>query len=197
MSIKSSSSFWNCLRRTCFCIRSPALAGRINECAFIKTATNTSYLDNVTYKDTVQFVIPITYGKVIKVYDGDTITIAAKLPYSNGIEEQLHKVNSIYDITDTVPIYRFNVRLSGIDSPEIKGKSQTERDLAMISRDRLHKQIFGKIVHLKNISTEKYGRILADVYLDDLHINQWMLQEKLAVEYDGGTKIRPSNWDTK
>jgi len=155
---------------------------------------NTSYLDNVTYKDTVQFVIPIASGKVIKVYDGDTITIASKLPYSNGIEEQLQTVNSIYDITDTVPIYRFNVRLSGIDSPEIKGKTQAEKDLAMVAKNRLHQLIFGKIVHLKNISTEKYGRILADVYLDDLHINQWMLQEKLAVEYDGGTKIRPSEW---
>jgi endonuclease YncB( thermonuclease family) len=51
------------------------------------------------------------------------------------------------------------------------------------------------MIHLKNISTEKYGRILADVYLDDLHVNQWMLDNGLAVEYDGGTKQRPVEWD--
>ena len=49
---------------------------------------------------------------------------------------------------------------------------------------------------LKNVSMEKYGRILADVYLGNLHLNQWMLDQKLAVEYDGGTKSRPAEWQT-
>ena len=36
--------------------------------------------DNVTYEDTVPFIPPITSGKVVKVYDGDTLTIAGRLP---------------------------------------------------------------------------------------------------------------------
>lgn len=136
------------------------------------------YLDNVRYLDTVLFVPPITAGKVIKVYDGDTITIASKLPNSDA------------------PIYRFSVRLLGIDSAEIKGKTFAEKEIAAKARDALHKLIFGKIVHLKKISTEKYGRILADVYLGDLHINQWMLDNEHAIPYDGGTKHRPSDWDS-
>jgi len=61
------------------------------------------------------------------------------------------------------------------------------------------KQLFNTIdekllVTLKNINTEKYGRILADVYLDDMHLNKVMLEKRLAVPYDGGTKISPSNW---
>ena len=47
-----------------------------------------------------------------------------------------------------------------------------------------------KEIILKNLKTEKYGRILADVYLDDLHLNQYMLDKKLAVKYDGGTKTK-------
>jgi hypothetical protein len=137
------------------------------------------YLNNVDYSKTIQFVPPITIGKVIKVYDGDTITIASKLPNND------------------LPIYRFSVRLRGIDSAEIKGKTIAEKQIAMHSRDELHKLIFGKIVHLKEIATEKYGRILADVYLEDLHINKWMLDNKLAVPYDGGTKIRPDEWNDK
>ena len=39
------------------------------------------YLENVCYKDTIPFIPPITSGKVIKVYDGDTITIASKLAF--------------------------------------------------------------------------------------------------------------------
>lgn len=137
------------------------------------------YLNDVRYLDTVVFAPPITAGKVIKVYDGDTITIASKLPNSDA------------------PIYRFSVRLLGIDSAEIKGKTFAEKEIAVKARDALHGLIFGKIVHLKKISTEKYGRILADVYMDDLHVNQWMLDNKHAIPYDGGTKQRPDEWDAQ
>ena len=135
-----------------------------------------NYLDSIEYKDTIAFVPSITGGKVVKVYDGDTITIASKMPYENS------------------PIFRFSVRLLGIDSPEIKTKSKAEKDLAIISRDVLSDKIMGKIVQLKNVSLEKYGRLLADVYLDDLNLNQWLLENKYAVAYDGGTKHCPDTW---
>ena len=41
---------------------------------------------------------------------------------------------------------------------------------------------------VKNLSIEKYGRILADVYLDDLYVNQYMVDNKYATVYDGGKK---------
>ena len=47
---------------------------------------------------------------------------------------------------------------------------------------------------LENIKREKYGRILADVYIDDIHLNNLLIQEKYAVVYDGGTKIKPTSW---
>lgn len=141
------------------------------------TTTSEKYLETINYTDTIPFVPPITSGKVIKVYDGDTITIASKLPYDNS------------------PVYRFSVRLLGIDSPEMKSKTSTEKQLALTSRDALTGLIMDKIIHLKNISTEKYGRVLADVYLDDLHINQWMIDNHYAITYDGGTKHRPQEWD--
>ncbi len=132
--------------------------------------------NDIDYKSTMKFVPPVYFGKVIKVYDGDTITIASKLPYNNS------------------PMYRFAIRLNGINSPEIKGKTTVEKDLAKISRDKLNHLIFGKIVVLKNTNTEKYGRILADVYFEDIHINKWMLDNKLAVPYDGGIKHIPDEW---
>ena len=133
-------------------------------------------LDLITYSNTVPFVPPITTGKVIKVYDGDTFTLAATLP--NTIE----------------PIYRFSVRMNGIDTPEIKGKSKTEKELAKKARDALSNLIMNKVVTLKNVSTEKYGRILADVYVGDLFVNEWMIKENYAVSYDGGTKHIPDEW---
>ena len=34
---------------------------------------------NIKWDDTVEFTFPILGGRVIKVYDGDTITIASKI----------------------------------------------------------------------------------------------------------------------
>jgi len=141
---------------------------------------STDWLNNpdiqINWKDTIQFVPPIEKGKVIKVYDGDTITIASKLPYPTSI------------------LYRFSVRLNGIDCPEIKGKDENEKQCAQIAKQEMSELVLNKIVTLKNLQTEKYGRILADIYLGDLHLNKHMLDKRLAVFYDGGTKISPKNW---
>jgi endonuclease YncB( thermonuclease family) len=148
-------------------------------CSCFRTSNpnNGVELDHIQYKDTVPFVPPVTGGKVIKVYDGDTITIASKLPIANS------------------PTYRFSVRLFGIDSAEMKGKTFSEKEEAIKARDALRALILGKTVTLRNVSTEKYGRVLATVYLGDINICDWMLQHKYALPYDGGTKHRPSEWD--
>jgi hypothetical protein len=131
-----------------------------------------TYLNEVAYHDTTRFIPPIASGKVIKVYDGDTITIASKIPNTD------------------LPIYRFSVRLAKIDSAEIKGQSENEIRLAIEARDALRSLIYGKVVDLRNLGTEKYGRILADVYLENLCVNQWMLDNNYAVPYDGKKKTK-------
>ena len=65
-----------------------------------------------------------------------------------------------------------------------------EKQCAQLARDELSKLILNKHIVLKDLKTEKYGRILAEVYLDDLHLNQYMLDKNLAVKYDGGTKTK-------
>jgi endonuclease YncB( thermonuclease family) len=86
------------------------------------------------------------------------------------------------------PLYRSSVRLKGIDTPEMKSKNKEEVVSAQAAQIALHDLIINKDIVLKNIANEKYGRILADVYLNDIHINQWMIDNKYAVIYDGGTK---------
>lgn len=133
-------------------------------------------MENINWKDTVEFTYPITEGHVIKVYDGDTITLASKMPYENS------------------PLFRFNVRLQGIDTPEIKSKNENEKNLAKKARDALSQLIMNKVVTLQNVKNEKYGRILADVYLGELHLNKWMIDQSFAVAYDGKTKQHPLSW---
>jgi len=132
--------------------------------------------DDIKWEDTIPFSFPIEGGRVIKVYDGDTITIASKLPYENS------------------PLFRLSVRLNGIDTPEIKGKTEDEKTIAKQARDASSALILNKYVSLKNIESEKYGRILADVYIGDIHLNEWMIKQRYAVKYDGGTKKSPKSW---
>jgi endonuclease YncB( thermonuclease family) len=133
-------------------------------------------MENILYKDTIPFIPPITGGKVIKVYDGDTITIASKLPYENSL------------------IYRFSVRIKGIDCPEIRTHNLDEKEIALIAKNFVQDKCLNKIVELKNLSTEKYGRILADVFVEDINIGNELIKNKLSVPYNGGKKLVPDNW---
>ena len=133
---------------------------------------------DIKWEDTVEFTFPIKGGRVIKVYDADTITIASKLPF------------------DDSPMYRLSVRLNGIDTPEMKGKgiSDEEKEAAKQARDFVSNMVLNKYVKLENIESEKYGRILADVYIGNVQLNEILLKERYAVKYDGGTKIKPASW---
>lgn len=132
---------------------------------------------NLDYKTLPHFIPPINSGRVIKVYDGDTITVVSKI---KGLKKS--------------PIYKFQIRLNGIDTPEIKTKNQEEKEIALKIRDMLSDKILGKDIVLKNIQTEKYGRLLCEIYLDKLHINQWLIDQKYAVPYTGGKKNSPESW---
>jgi len=147
----------------------------------IPTQSDKRYMedgDDIKWSDAIEFTFPIVGGRVIKVYDGDTITIAAKLPFENS------------------PLYRLAVRLNGIDTPEMKGKDVTdeEKEAAKQAREFVTNLVLNKYITLRNIQNEKYGRILADVYIGDIHLNHLLLKERYAIAYDGGTKISPTSW---
>ena len=166
-------------------------------------------LYDITYKDTIIFKLPITNGKVIKVYDGDTITIATKLPYATGMsnQERPHELwrrffgymNPFRTLCaprsqENSPFYRFSVRLRGIDCPELRTKNENEKHCAILAKDMIHNHIYQKIVTLENVAYDKYGRVLADVFLDGTNITDVLIDKRLAVVYDGGTKHCPDDW---
>lgn len=92
-------------------------------------------------------------GKVIRVADGDTITI---LDNSN----QQHKV-----------------RLSGIDAPEKKQAYGSK------SKDTLSTAVAGKIVTIDWNKRDRYGRIIGKVILDGRDINLEQIKKGMAWHY--------------
>lgn len=136
-------------------------------------------LSEIQWKDCKTFVPRVDFGKVIKVYDGDSITVATMF------KDSAH-----------AGIYRFSVRLNGIDTPEMRTRNLDEKKVAQFVQRKLEERLLGKFVTLKNVELEKYGRLLCDVYLEgsDESINEWLLTNHFAVKYDGGTKKSPDNW---
>lgn len=148
----------------------------------LETIDNNKELLDANWNNTIEFVPIVRCGKVIKVYDCDTITIASKVPYIKTIKESNE-------------IYRFHIRILGIDSPEMKSHNEDEKSIAHLAQQKLSELVLNKNVTLKNISTDKYGRILGNVYMDDgTELSNWALVNRFAVFYDGGTKKPPKCW---
>ena len=139
--------------------------------------------ENINPKTLDNFIPNINSGRVIKVYDGDTVTIACYFP---NIDKENH-------LQCSNKLYKFSIRLKGIDCPEIRSKDPNEKDIAILAREFIHKLIYNKVVYLKDIQMEKYGRLLADVYINNESCSELLLQHRFAVKYNGKTKEK-INW---
>jgi len=92
-------------------------------------------------------------GKVVGVSDGDTITV-------------LYQGNKQY-----------KVRLQHIDCPE------SAQDFGSKAKKALSAKVFGKVVTIKWEATDRYKRILGDVYVGRQWVNLEMVKEGMAWHY--------------
>lgn len=108
--------------------------------------------------------------KFLKNYDVDTVKV---------------------EIRNVHPFLGHNagVRVKGIDGGEMKGSTECEKRVARIAQ-KLTENLLknAKRIDLQNIEKEKYGRILADVIYDGKNLKDILLQNGVAVPYDGGKK---------
>lgn len=112
------------------------------------------------------------------VVDGDTLkTNVEIIPY----------------IVDAYKAGTPNIRINGIDTPEKAGKCDKEKKLALKATNFLKQKIkSAKDISIQDISLkDKYGRILATIFIDGKDIADEMVANGLAKRYDGGKK---SNW---
>ena len=103
-------------------------------------------------------------------YDGDTCYISiSSLPRS---------------------LSKMSIRVLGIDTPEIRGKCDKEKELALKARVFANETFrAAKIIKFSNLKWDKYGgRILSNVYLDGHLYADMIINEGLARPYDGGKK---------
>jgi micrococcal nuclease len=113
----------------------------------------------------------VIVSKVISVYDGDTFRV---------------------NIDSLPPIVGKNIpiRVNGVDTPEIRGKCQYEKDLALEARDFVRGKLSNaKEIKLTNLQRGKYFRVVANVVVDGVSLEKELLDNELAYEYSGGKKL--------
>lgn len=111
---------------------------------------------------------PSVIADVVSVHDGDTIIVDA-YPWPG-------------------MTIRINVRVRGIDSPEIMGKCEAEQKAAIIARDRMAELVQGGL-RLENITLGKYaGRVVADAISSKGIVGEILIREGLARPYNGGKR---------
>ena len=76
----------------------------------------------------------------------------------------------------------------GYDCAEIKSKDPQERFVAKWAKEDIIRMIHNKMVRVvENKGYDKYGRLLLQLEINDININDFM-KEKWGVSYGGGHK---------
>ncbi len=88
------------------------------------------------------------------------------------------------------PLNRVSIRISGIDTPEMKGGCAAEKEKARAAKKFLSQKLLStRAVTFGTLDWDKYGgRILADVYFDGVSVSQIMIEAGYAVPYHGEKK---------
>ena len=116
--------------------------------------------------------------KINRVVDGDTIDVTIDLGFDLMKKER--------------------VRIAGVDTPEKRTRDKEEKVLGIDATNWMKEKLEGAIKGDEELTirTElkggmgKYGRLLGWLYIgeDALSLNEIMINEGYAWEYDGGTK---------
>lgn len=97
-------------------------------------------------------------------YDGDTITVDIDLGFGIWSKNQ-------------------RIRLSGVNTPELKGEFREAGLVAKAFVQAKLKDCPTLVLHSIKDSTEKYGRWLGVIYYNDINLNDELIHANLAVAY--------------
>lgn len=161
-------------------------------------------------EDVQRRTYPALLDEFSQVYDGDTIQDVyidiADLRTEYAAEVLwlgiFRKGKDLYAVTD--------IRIKGMDTPEKKPSTKykdgtprpeaerdAERAAAALASAELLMLLEGNNMALvvANPEPDKYfGRVVADVFIDDLNVADYMIEKGLAYPYDGGTKMEFHEW---
>ena len=126
-------------------------------------------------------------AKLERVVDGDTIDALIDVGFDIWIKKR--------------------IRYKGIDTWESRTKDLDEKKLGLAAKDR-NKELLESVsskpgyFRLKSHGVGKYGRVLGEIFIKDIegieyNVNQTLIDEGHAYEYEGGKKKMFVNKENK
>ena len=126
-------------------------------------------------------------AKLERVIDGDTVDALIDLGLDTWVKKR--------------------IRYKGIDTWESRTKDLDEKKLGLAAKDR-NKELLESVsskpgyFRLKSHGVGKYGRVLGEIFIKDIegieyNVNQTLINEGHAYEYEGGKKKMFVNKETK
>ena len=126
-------------------------------------------------------------AKLERVVDGDTVDALIDLGFDTWVKKR--------------------IRYKGIDTWESRTKDLDEKKLGLAAKER-NKELLESVssksgyFRLKSHGVGKYGRVLGELFIKDdegieYNINQTLIDEGHAYEYEGGKKKVFENKETK
>jgi len=126
-------------------------------------------------------------AKLERVVDGDTVDALIDLGFDTWVKKR--------------------IRYKGIDTWESRTKDLDEKKLGLAAKDR-NKELLESVsskpgyFRLRSHGVGKYGRVLGELFIKDnegieYNINQTLINEGHAYEYEGGKKKVFVNKETK
>jgi micrococcal nuclease len=126
-------------------------------------------------------------AKLERVVDGDTVDALIDLGFDTWVKKR--------------------IRYKGIDTWESRTKDLDEKKLGLAAKDR-NKELLESVsskpgyFRLRSHGVGKYGRVLGELFIKDIegieyNINQTLIDEGHAYEYEGGKKKVFVNKETK
>jgi micrococcal nuclease len=117
-------------------------------------------------------------AKLVRVVDGDTIDALIDVGFDIWVKKR--------------------IRYKGIDTWESRTRDLDEKKKGLAAKAR-NKELLEKVSNksgyfrIKSYGTGKYGRVLADIYIQDsdynhIWVNKTLIKEGHAYKYEGGKK---------
>lgn len=103
-------------------------------------------------------------AKVIRVSDGDTITVRSEQTCFTGENCRYGKL-------------QYRIRLAEIDTPE------SDQPYGQQATDALSALVAGKTIKIEQTDKDRYGRIIANLYVNGVWVNQELVRDGHAWVY--------------
>ena len=94
----------------------------------------------------------------------------------------LVKIKNWYDGDTCTTVSGEKIRLACIDAPEIRGKNADPLK-AKASREFINNLLSNKKVTIKRIDTDRYGRTVAEIFIEGTNIQKIMVKNGFAKLY--------------